>query len=253
MAQKEARIESMERDLARLKESETVKERLLYMTIHDLKNPLSLVISNLAYLEDMDLGAEAEDVLRLSRFGCERLLDMIKGCLDSHKMDLGDFRLHASCFDLAHMAREVIKEFSIVARFDEITIKYEGPESIHVNADGGVIRRVLTNLLDNAVRHSPIGGSVGVGVRSDAGDVLLSVKDEGEGVADEDREKIFDAFEQARSSIDPSKKASAYGLGLAFCKMAAKAHKGDIWVESEPGKRGARFVFSIPGGLVEEG
>jgi len=244
----EERLESIRKDLEDLKESETIKERLLYMTIHDLKNPLSLVISNLAYLEGMALEKEAMGVLRLSRFGCERLLDMIKASLDSHKMGIGKFQLHVSCFDLADTIREVKKEFEVVSHFDDITIEYSGPENLSIEADGGVIRRILSNLLDNALRHSPIGGRITIGLKKTNGATVFSVRDEGEGVAEEDRERIFDAYEQAKSVMASSGKDGSYGLGLAFCKMAAEAHRGSIRLKAGSGK-GAVFVVTIPDGL----
>lgn len=251
LAHKE-KIETIEKDLAQLREAETVRERLLYMTIHDLKNPLSLVISNLAYLEGMEPGGEAAEILKLSRFGCERLLDMIKATLDSHKMEVGKFQLHASCFDIADMARRILKEFEVVARFDEIRMEYDGPGKAMVRADGGVVRRILSNLLDNALRHSPTGGRVTVGVREAGEMVLLSVSDEGEGVDEADRERIFNAYEQARNSMGPDGKDGSHGLGLAFCKLAAEAHGGSISLDSEQGK-GARFTVSLPAVKEEDG
>ncbi|MGK7344616.1 MAG: sensor histidine kinase [Candidatus Nitrospinota bacterium M3_3B_026] len=246
------KIETIEKDLAQLREAETIKERLLYMTIHDLKNPLSLVISNLAYLEGTEPGGETTDILKLSRFGCERLLDMIKATLDSHKMEIGKFQLHTSCFNLTDMARRILKEFEVVARFDEIRMEYNGPDRAMVEADGGVVRRILSNLLDNALRHSPTGGRVTVGVREEGEMVLLSVSDEGEGVDEADRERIFNAFEQAKSSMKPGGGDGSHGLGLAFCKLAAEAHGGSISLDSEQGK-GARFTVSLPAMEEENG
>lgn len=247
---KNAQVARLESSLASMKEAENIKERLLYMTIHDLKNPLSLVISNLAFLQELEHKDEAEEVIRLSRFACDRLLDMIKGALDSHKMEIGDFRLHASCFDLASMINDVIKEFGVIARMDEVTLKYDGPEKVMIVADGGVIRRILTNLMDNAMRHSPVGGAITIGVKDSDDETVISLMDEGAGISAEDADRIFNPYEQARSSLESGSNGT-YGLGLAFCKMAAQAHKGSIRVISEEGA-GAEFIVSIPKGLSEQ-
>src|SRR5439155_12150185 len=114
-----------------------------------------------------------------------------------------------------------------------------------VSGDERRIRQVIFNLLSNAVKFTPEGGSVEVSAVQEDGEVRVAVRDTGPGIAPEDRERIFEEFQQA--DLGGEDRPEGTGLGLALSKRLVELHGGRIWVESEPGK-GSTFVFTLPAG-----
>ncbi len=102
-------------------------------------------------------------------------------------------------------------------------------------------RRVLINLLENASKFSPSGGTIEIGAREENAWIHMWVKDNGPGIPVAEQERIFDKFTRLRGTSKPG----GLGIGLAFCRLAVQGHGGRIWVESEPGK-GAAFHFIFP-------
>ncbi len=235
---------SAHENIESMKESETVREKLLYMAVHDLKNPLTLITANIAHLETMDLDENIMEIVKLSRFGGDRILDMVKSILDSYKMESGRMKLSMSRFDLANVIKGVIKDFEVAAQTDGVAMTYDGPEEISLEGDETLIRRVISNLLDNALRHSPIDSEVVIVAEQSDSRVTVRVVDNGEGIDKQDQDIIFNSFETARSSLSKGSDGG-YGIGLAFCKMAVEAHGGEIGVASAPGE-GAEFIFTFP-------
>jgi signal transduction histidine kinase len=115
------------------------------------------------------------------------------------------------------------------------------PESPPVLVDGDMIRRVLINLLENAVKYSPPGGEITLGADIDSSLAKIWVQDSGPGIPAAETENIFDKF----ARLNPKGSQKGFGLGLAYCRLAIEGHGGRIWVESDPGK-GARFCFTLP-------
>lgn len=241
---------SARKDIEIMKEAETVKEKLLYMTIHDLKNPLTLIIANLAYLESVEMDQSNKEVVQLSKFGGERTLDMVKTILDSYKIEAGKMTLNKTSFDLAALSSLIVKEFNIALISDGVEVEIGGVKEAFVDADEIIIHRIFANLMDNAIRFSPLGGKIMVQVFQDDDWASFSIKDEGQGIDQASKDRVFDAFESAKASLESGSKGN-YGLGLAFCKMAVKEHGGEIKVESKPGD-GAKFTVTLPRGQAKE-
>jgi signal transduction histidine kinase len=121
-------------------------------------------------------------------------------------------------------------------------ISLEIPESLpRVPIDVDMIRRVLINLTENAIKFTPSGGKIALTAESDGRQVRVTVVDNGPGIPTGERERIFEKFARIKSEGGPS----GLGVGLAFCRLAVMAHGGRIWVESEPGQ-GSRFIFTLP-------
>jgi signal transduction histidine kinase len=119
------------------------------------------------------------------------------------------------------------------------------PDIPSVQGDADRLRRVVTNLVGNAIKYTPAGGEIGVSASADGNEVLVRVSDTGPGIAKELQQAIFDKFCVLHEN--PGHGRSSTGLGLAFCRMIVEAHGGRIWVDSDPGQ-GSTFSFSIPVG-----
>lgn len=228
-------------------QEEHVRDQLVHMLVHDLKNPIAAVMGLLQIVEDdKTLSQESRDLLRLSREEAQHLLHLTVNMLDVRKIQAGKMNLRRELM-FSPMFEEVIE----LARGDvgsglnerQVTVLVARDLS-PVSADPEILRRVLANLLSNALKHSMKGSAITVTVQpSKKGDgVLMSVRDNGEGIPAEDIPNLFAAFEQSRLTMHGRFDT---GMGLAFCKMAIEQHGGQIWVESVRGE-GAEFFMTLP-------
>ncbi len=220
------------------------KERLMAFVVHDLKNPVnSLDLHAQILLRDRMLSADARESATQIRSEARLLNRMILNLLDLSKADEGKLAPQLVSVDTAALVRGVFAELEVGARRREVTLQCVGvlPK---LRADGELLRRALTNLVENAVRHTRQNTVVELSVRACADATEFRVKDAGCGVRDELKSQIFEAFVQGDRE---SNVAGGRGLGLAFCKTVALAHSGRIWVEDEA--PGAVFCLSIPHGL----
>ncbi|MDH5638734.1 MAG: HAMP domain-containing histidine kinase [Nitrospinota bacterium] len=229
-------------DIESLKRTAADKEKLLMMSVHDLKNSLTLIKANLFYLEQMKLGDEADEILGLIKFGGDRSLDLVLSILDSRMMRDHKLQPHFTTVDLRQLFSCLEKEFSIYAARMDVQIQLDLPVQSSTWADRTLLRRMVANLLDNALKHSPKDGKVVLSTIAGPDFIDIFVEDEGRGVGEQDREKIFGIF---HSADDEGSAVPAYGIGLAFCKLGAWLHGGSIWVEPGSGN-GARFVIRLP-------
>jgi signal transduction histidine kinase len=235
---------------ARLMELEKVKDGLSHMIIHDLRNPLT-AISTYLQLAAMDAGnlpdPQKERVDRCLFF-CQELERMIQNLLDISKMEEGKMQLTRESFDLSGMVAEVLERFTPTVKEKKIALSFSGNgDPPQIPLDRSILKRVMANLVDNAIRYTPKGGAIAVTLDSAAGEesLCLSVKDNGSGLPVEYHQKVFDKFEQVRLKKSGDRAGSS-GLGLAFCKIAVEAHGGRIWVESEGLGKGCTFRVLLP-------
>ncbi len=228
-----------------LRESERLRAGLTNMLIHDLRNPLSALMGALELLEmsgGETMPDEQAELLRYAQESGERLLQLINTMLDLARMEAGRFEPTWEPVEVAPLVEEVAEEASLSATLEEqhIELRLE-PSLPSTYCDGQLLRRVLGNLLANAVKYSPPGGTIRVQVMRQGDQLRFDVIDHGPGIPAAYRELIFDKFSQVRRSD----MRRGTGLGLAFCKMAVEAVGGRIWVESEEGQ-GSTFSFLIP-------
>ncbi len=232
---------------AKLEELEKVKEGLTHMVIHDMKNPLMGLAGYLELLlfENNDLTADQTKLANRCFTLCEELNQMIQSLLEVHKMENDQIELHKETLDISVLVKEVFAQFEIQAQKKNICLSFETKNnSAAIQADRVLIKRVLANLINNALRHTPAGGSISIWAQPAAAkdQLCLSVFDTGSGLIGEDKEKIFDKFKQAENGT----LMGSSGLGLAFCKLAVEAHGGKIWADNQGAKNGAIFSFSLP-------
>jgi signal transduction histidine kinase len=228
-------------DLVRL---QLQKERLMAFVVHDLKNPVnSMDLHAQLLLRDGHLSAEARESAARIRTDARQLARMISNLLDLSKADEGKLVPSRADVILRASVAEVFAELEANASLAGVRLG----ASIDVGtirADEDLLRRLLANLVENAIRHAPRGTEVTVTARPCAEGVELRIADSGPGVPVEMREKIFDPFVQAETLGRGPGARSGRGLGLAFCKLAAVAHDGAVWVEE--GAPGAIFCVRLP-------
>ncbi|MFH1189367.1 MAG: ATP-binding protein [Candidatus Omnitrophota bacterium] len=238
---------TLEDNYAKLSELEHMKDSLTAMIVHDLNNPLATVLG-LMYIFRMQfedkLTAEQKQSLAIAFAAGDDLKRMIGNLLDINKMEEGKIKLRYEKFDLNAAAGEVVAQMQVIARADEKTLSLDAFKDMPgLSADKGLITRVIANLINNAVKYTPVKGSVRVETAYNSGEksFYVRVRDTGEGIPKEYLDKIFDKFVQ----VETKTARKGRGLGLAFCRMTVEAHGGKIWVESEPGK-GSVFTFTLP-------
>ncbi|MCX7920211.1 MAG: response regulator [bacterium] len=227
-----------------------LKDGLTHMIVHDLKNPLTAIMGYLRIVTSNMLGEVPEkqvkplnDAYRNSEY----LLNMIANLLDISRMEEGQLKLKYETFPLREIVEQNLESLKILAEPDNKTLSMDIPDNLPpLNADKGLLYRVLTNLISNAIKHTyPNEGQVKVTASFNPQDQMIQVNviDNGEGIPKEYQDKIFDKFTQ----VETKKLGKKFdtGLGLTFCKLAIEAHGGRIWVESEP-EKGSTFSFTIP-------
>lgn len=246
-------------DLTRQVELDELREDLAAMLVHDLQGPLGNVLSSLEFLRN-EVTEESSKTMRLMLDTALRSSLHLKYLVDS-LMDIS--HLEAG-YELSHLTSIAVGDLiAYVCAVEEpnleqkgITISVEAPRSLpEVWGDGSMLRRVLLNLLDNAIKYSQRGHVVTVRAAQEAnGDMIrFAVIDQGQGVPEAYRDLIFEKFQQIRTNSS----SGGLGLGLAFCRLAVEAHEGRIWVEDAP-SGGAAFCFTIPtrrdqGGMPADG
>jgi GAF domain-containing protein len=246
------------RDITEEKELDEMREDLTGMIVHDLRSPLTVVLSGLEMIKEFTINEHSDPLaiqaLQVAERSCHTMLMLVNSLLDISQLESGKMPLARAPAPYAPLARAAVSRLSPLAVELGVTVHTDLPPDLPmVEIDNEKIGRVLINLLDNALKFTPAGGQVtlcAVPQNDGQGQVLLcSVSDSGPGIPKEFHEKVFDRFAQVRSRASPGRQRGT-GLGLAFCKLAIEAHNGRIWVESEPDE-GSTFYFTLPLADVE--
>jgi signal transduction histidine kinase len=242
-----AALEQSRRFEQAYKESERVKDDLIHMLVHDLKSPISSVMGLLDHSMEMLKGSGREDagldeLLSLARSESQHLLNLAANILDVRRMKDGHMPYApTSVASLTDLAKEALGDVSGGPRDRHFGFLVR-PEAEQLVADSGLLRRILANLMANAIKHTRRGGYIDFRAWKQDDAFVLSVRDDGEGIPEVDQKRIFNAFEQSRHTVHDRYDT---GMGLTFCKLAVEKHGGKIWVESKVG-RGSTFYFTIP-------
>lgn len=250
LAELEAARETLALRNAKLEELEGLKETLTQTLVHDLKNPLAAVLGNLELME-RKADESVLHLVRRSKAAAWRMHQMILNLLDIGQLEEGKLLLRPESLDAGSLARKACQEMEGGATQRGVRFELVPDETAAVlKGDAAVLRRVLDNLLANAIEHSPQGGIVRVAVTVCDEGIEITVADQGSGVPPEFREKIFEKFQRLenRTSIPGANR----GLGLTFCRLAVEAHGGTIWVDDAPG-HGALFRALLPATEAEHG
>ncbi len=217
---------------------------------HELRTPLSAMKLMLETVLVSDDDAEAR-TLFLPQIGAEveRMIRLVEDLLELARSESGTVALRRERFDLGDVAASMVNTFAQRADASGVELDLEAPDDVEVDADRGRLTQVVVNLLDNALRHTPAGGSVLVTVLAEGGDAVLAVRDTGIGIPFADLPRIFERFYVVDRSR--SREHTGTGLGLAIAKHVVEAHGGSLVAESVYGS-GATFTMRIPAAVPSD-
>jgi PAS domain S-box-containing protein len=233
------------RDISERMKLDRLREDLISMIYHDLRSPLANIVSSLDVFNAMlphDGDPAYRSLLNIALRSTERIQRLTNSLLDISRLETGQPVVNLFSTSPVQLVADSVEAVSPVAESKNqiINIKIP-PQSPPILVDADMIRRVLINLLENAVKYSPPDGEISVGAEIKSEFAYIWVQDSGPGIPDEEREHIFDKF----TRLNPKGSQKGFGLGLAYCRLAIEGHRGKIWVESEPGK-GSCFCFNLP-------
>ncbi|WP_353541465.1 sensor histidine kinase [Deinococcus xinjiangensis] len=240
------RVANLQRRIDDLEHEERVRDQLVHMLVHDLKNPISAVMGLLEVVDDDSrIPKDARELLKVARDEAQHLLHLTVNMLDVRKIQAGKMNLRRELM-FSPMFAEVIEQArgDVGSGLRDRVITVQVAQNLSpADADPEILRRVLANLISNALKHTSSGGQIAISVQQDGAEAIrISVRDNGEGIPADDIPNLFAAFEQSRLTLHGRFDT---GMGLAFCKMAVEEHGGRIWVESERG-HGAIFSLVLP-------
>lgn len=240
----EERAEELREINEELRQLQKTRDDLTDMIVHDMRTPLTNIVSGLQTVDAMDYDEElAREFLPEAIQAGEELTEMVNNLLDISRMEAGELEPELEELEVAEVVDRAVDRISYLAEQGELTLDTRVEDGLRVRADRTLMRRVLVNLLGNAVKFTPPGGEVTVEATREDGGARICVHDTGRGISEEDQQKLFRKFSQ----LDTSDRSGGTGLGLAFVRLAVETHDGRVWVDSEPGE-GSSFCFTIPDG-----
>jgi len=226
-----------------LKDSERLRAALFNSISHDMKTPLASILGAVTSLvDDGDLydTNQTTALLMSIRRGALRMNRVVSNLLDMARLESGYMRLHTDWCDIQDIIGVTLRENREM--LSDHLVKVELPESIRlIKVDYALVEQVLTNLLHNAVKNSPVHSEILVRVLEKQDQLMVSIIDQGKGIAKADEEQIFEKFYRLQSAGN----VSGTGLGLSICRGIIEAHGGRIWAKSRPGG-GAVLNFTLP-------
>lgn len=242
-----AATDALEDSLRRQRELEKVRDDLTKMIVHDLKTPLTAVLASLEMVLDGDFGGINEtqrNALEHAHAKAEDLLSLMEGLLEISRIEDSRLNLVVTRLVPAEFLGTLLDDWAMRLRQERATATLEvAPGAPAFEGDRGLLERVISNLLQNAVVHGGRPVNIVVSARGTGDGVRITVRDDGPGIPAEYHDIIFRKFESLRSEKTAAARGS--GLGLTFCRLAVEAHGGRVWVESDRGE-GSAFHVELP-------
>lgn len=236
-------VHSMERNrlIQIQKEFDNLKTDFFYFASHEIRTPMSCIKSMLEIMKLKDLISPNQQYY-FETIGKEvdRLIDMVSNLMDLQQLEHGLIVLNKETFPIKNLIDEVINLHSKYINDIKLDMK---EENIEVYADYNKIKQVLINLVSNAIKYSPEGVDINITVEKQQNEVVISIKDKGIGIPEENIQDLFRKF--SRIYNKKQKDILGTGLGLALCKEIVNSHRGKIWVTSVL-EDGSTFYFTIP-------
>lgn len=234
-------------EMKRLNEEvlELTHSRLVFFTniSHELRTPLTLIADPVEMLlEDTGIKGKSRELLKMVQRNALALQQLVSNILDFRKIQNGKMELKLYRFDIVKTLTMWVGDFQLTAERKQIRLHLDVDDltgSHEMIADQEKISRIVFNLLSNALKYTPAGGEIFVSLKDEGANLRLDVRDTGKGISQDEADKIFERFFQAKGA------ASGTGIGLALVKSFVELHHGEARVESEPGK-GSDFIVVIP-------
>ena len=232
------------RDVTYQKENERLRDDFMATLTHDLRTPLLASISGLDFVLDKSLGEitkKQSELFLAMKKSSEDMLGLVNTLLEVYRYEAGKTYLCKTKFDIIKLTKECIEELLPLAQRANMKTEINSKnEELFINADKNEIRRVLTNLIGNAIKHSQKSTKITVNIEQQEKNLKVDVIDDGIGLDKNDCEKLFNRFSQGTNQ----KRSSSTGLGLYLSRQIIEAHNGKIYVKSELNK-GSKFTFEL--------
>lgn len=241
------RLERLTGEAERLAELARVRQETIELVAHDLRTPLTVIDGCMQMLEvslPEEALASASKVLALAQRSTNRLMSLLEELLAAARQEVGYGSLARHPINLRQILAESLE--SVRAKADNLEIELVeavSPALPCPQGDATQLRRVLDNLIENALSYTPEGGQITLAASANEEQVTVSVTDTGPGIPLEYRDVIFERFTRVPGAQG---RKQGFGLGLYFCRQVIQAHGGRIWVEPGPQDLGSRFVFTLP-------
>lgn len=233
-------------DVTRFKDLEQLKTEFIATVSHEFRTPLTSINMTIDILSQQLLGpvsAQQAELLTNAKEDCGRLTKLVRELLDLSRLETGHHQMKMVPLNLAKIVQEAIGPLRLPFRNKEIRLTSEVEGMPAFLGDPQQLSYVFTNLLSNALRHTPAGGEVRISAAAEPEEIRVAVADNGSGIPLEAQASIFEKFVQVRKESETT--PGSVGLGLAIARQVVHAHGGRIWVESEPGQ-GSTFYFTLP-------
>ncbi|WP_066017620.1 sensor histidine kinase [Endozoicomonas atrinae] len=235
-------------DISERKNNEKMKDEFISTVNHELRTPLTSILGSMQLIRKVaseQVDESVRKLLKISENNTHRIIKIVNDILDLQKISSGGMYFDFLKIDLVSLAKNSIEECQPLASEQDIVLEFQPTsEAIHVTADKLRIEQVITNLLSNAIKFSPNNGKVTVRIeQAEGSDAIVFVEDEGPGIDNESKEKIFQPFTQTESHM--TRKTSGTGLGLSISKSIIEKHSGTIGVNNRV-KGGSCFYFTLP-------
>lgn len=231
-----------------LKENDAMKSEFISTASHELRTPLTVINSYTEMFEEGllgDLSSTQLEKIKVIRSQTDQMIRLVEDMLDTSRLESKKIKIHMDNMRFDEIAKKSMEDLSRLAGLKEhvMSLNIEGnlPE---LRGDERRIRQVFDNLLTNAIKYTPNKGKIEVKIVDEPLRVNVSITDNGIGIPSKDHDKIFEKFFTGSGS-SLTRESGRMGLGLAIARSIVEAHKGRIWVESEPGK-GSTFTFTMP-------
>lgn len=234
-------------DVTQFKELDRMKSEFIATVSHEFRTPVTSINMSVDILNQEILGPlnpRQKELIDSAKEDCHRLTKLARELLQLSKLESGRFEARMEELDIKTVIEASMRPLQIQFQEKGVTLVADVPDELpHLVADEQHLNSVLTNLMTNALKHTPGGGRVQVSAFRDVGAIRVDVADTGAGISPENLEKIFDKFVQVKSASDTT--PGSVGLGLAIAKEIVEMYGGKIWASSVPGE-GSTFSFTLP-------
>ncbi|MCI0646431.1 MAG: ATP-binding protein [Chloroflexi bacterium] len=233
-----------------LRQAEKLRDDLTHMVVHDLRNPLTVMLGSLELIghflnQGQKRDSKLSDLIVRSRHAGRRMMGLIEDMLRVSQFESGELRVSLAAVSLQELLAERVQDYLFQAEKEGKSFAFQCPADLPaVTADAHLVERVVDNLVENAFKFTEQGGRIELRVEAKEAAFYVTVSDDGQGIPPEQQERIFQKFAQVTDTEGRPLRGGT-GLGLTFCQIVVEAHNGRIWAESTPG-RGSAFTFTLP-------